>query len=38
MTKGQTEVPVVYVLLLRSMIYHDEEPVVPQWIREDTDA
>ena len=28
---GETEVPTTTAMLLRSMVYHGDEPVVPEW-------
>lgn len=33
-TKGQSEVPESAALLLRSLVAHGEQPVVPKWERE----
>ena len=31
MIKGQSEVPASAVLLLRSLVAHNEQPLVPKW-------
>ena len=32
MIRGEAEIDVAYALLLRSLVYHKEKPVVPEWI------
>lgn len=34
MVKGQSEVPTSVALLLRSLVAHKEEPLVPKWRQE----